>query len=106
MQNIHSSEGFHKIGDNIYDAEAFRKNNQTFIDELTDWGTANDADVSFVVSSDGSCYCRHHFIEYSVDKLCALESELDAKIRREFPNSKHGSIIAPVIIGSSLTAIA
>lgn len=105
MHNIHSSEGFHKIGDNIYNAEAFRQNNQDFIDELTKWGTDNDADVTFEVSFDGSCYCRHHFIEYDVDKLQTLERELDAKVRRVFPGAKSGSIIAPVIIGSSLTAI-
>lgn len=106
MQNIHSSEGFHKIGDNIYSAEAFRNNNQAFIDEMTKWGSDNDAEVVFMVSGDGKCYCKHRFIEYDLDKLNALENEFDAKVRREFPNAKSTSIIAPVIIGHSLSMIA
>lgn len=105
MHNIHSSEGFHKIGDNIYNAEAFRNTNQTFINELTKWGTDNGAEVMFVVSSDGKCYCKHRFIGYDIDKLKAMENELDAKVRLQFPNAASGSIVAPVIIGSSLTAI-
>lgn len=106
MQNIHSSEGFHKIGDNIYSAEAFLNNNQAFIDELLKWGSDNDAEVIFMVSSDGKCYCKHRFIENDLDRLNALENELDAKVKCEFPNAKSTSIIAPVIIGYHLSMTA
>lgn len=105
MHNICSSEGLHKIKDNICDIEVFRKNNQTFIDELLKWGADNDADVSFIIDHDGSCYCKHRFIEYEISKLRALENNLDAMIRCQYPNAESCSIIAPVIIGSSLAAV-
>ena len=99
--NYYTSKGYYVIGENIYDAEAFTKNHQSVIDEVTDWANKEDVFVEFGCLKNGQAYCRYHLGREDKYKVAALEGALDYLLKCEFPSMRRHLLSLPTIIVSN-----